>query len=81
LVNGLYTASLCIAIFSALSDGVFFSTDWKYLDVQLKEDLYQKLLASGIGYTAQIRGAPDSLKVVVCDLQSDHMGSKRIKTR
>jgi VWFA-related protein len=81
MVNGLYTASLCIAIFSALSDGVFFATDWKILDVQLKEDMYQQSLKSGIAYTTQIRGAPDALKTVVCDLQSDHMGSKRVNTR
>ena len=81
IVNGLYTASLCIAIFSALSDGVFFATDWKILDVQLKEDMYQQLLISGLTYTTQIRGAPDALKAVVCDLQSDHIGSKRVNTR
>jgi len=79
--NGLYTASLCVALFSALPDGVFFATDWKVLDVQLKGDAYPQTLKSGIAYTAQIRGAPDSLKAVVCDLQGDAMGSKRIRTR
>ena len=81
MVNGLYTASLCIALFSALSDGVFFATDWKILDVQLKEDMYKQVLNSGIAYSTQIRGAPDTLKAVVCDLQSGAIGSKRVKTR
>ena len=81
MANGLHTASLCIALFSALSDGVFFATDWKVVDVQLKEDEYQQTLKSGIAYTAQIRGAPDTLKAVVCDLQSDAIGSKRVRTR
>jgi VWFA-related protein len=81
MINGLYTASLCIALFSALSDGVFFATDWKILDVQMQEDMYRRVLTSGIVYTTQIRGAPDALKAVVCDQQSDAMGSKRVKTR
>jgi Ca-activated chloride channel family protein len=80
-VNGLQTASLCICVFLALSDGVFFSTEWKTLDVRLKEDAYQQVMKSGIVFSTQVRGAPEMLRVVVYDLQSDQLGTKWVKPR
>ena len=81
LSYGQLTARLCVAIFSALSDGVYFSTDWRVLDLQLTEDAYKQVLSSGITHSAWIRGSPSVIKVVACDLQADRLGSKKVTVR
>jgi len=78
-VNGRSTARLCVALFMALADGVYYATEWRNLDVQPKSETDPENASSTIPFLAQIRGSPSILKVVVCDLQGNRIGAKLVR--
>ena len=77
--NGRSTARLCVALFMALADGVYYATEWRNLDVQPKSETDPENASSAIPFLAQIRGAPSILKVVVYDLQGGRIGAKLVR--
>jgi Ca-activated chloride channel homolog len=75
---GLHAANLCIALFGSTADGICYSTDWKVLDLQLREEAYQRTVASGILHSASLRGAPRFITAVVYDMSNGKMGLQRL---
>jgi Ca-activated chloride channel family protein len=78
-VYGRQTARLCIVLFMAMDDGVYYGTEWRNLDIQPKGEVDQEMMKSGIPFLTQIRGSPTLMKVVVYDLQSNRMGSQLVR--
>ncbi len=78
-IYGRQTARLCIVLFLALDDGIYYGTEWRNLDVQPKGEVDQEMMNSGIPFLTQIRGSPTLLKVIVYDLESNRMGSKLVR--
>ncbi len=77
--NGaLHTAALCVAVFAASADGVYVSSAWKNTELRLWGDTFQRTLHSDIFVSISVRGSARFVTVVVYDLNSDRMGSRRV---
>jgi VWFA-related protein len=76
--DGIHAASLCIALFSASAEGICFGTDWRMLDLRLRDEMYQDVLKSGISYETSLIGSPRTVTAIVYDLNSGKMGIRRI---
>jgi hypothetical protein len=83
MVNDRHLSRLYVAVFYADSGGKFIGDNWKTLNLELPEDVYQRTLQSGIQVSSVIPAKVQNqiLKVIVYDTWGDKVGSKLIKTR
>jgi VWFA-related protein len=83
MVGTRHMGRLRIAIFYADAHKNHLGDNWTTMNMDMPEDSYQRLLQSGIQFSALIpQKAPNQiLKVVVYDTWNDKIGSKLVKTR
>jgi hypothetical protein len=81
-VGDRHVGRLTIAIFCTDPAGAYLGTDWKIMDLQLREDTYRRFLDSSIPFSSTIPlwVQRQVLKVVVYDEQSGSVGSKLVRT-
>jgi VWFA-related protein len=81
IVDPLHTGKLRIAVFYADAKQHYLGEEWKTLDLQLREDGYQRFRQSGIPCSIPIplKAQKGILKVVVYDMTTEQAGSKVIK--
>jgi hypothetical protein len=83
MVDDRHMGKLYISIFYADSNGNYLGGQWRTMNLDLLEEGYQRLMRSGIQYSAVIPGQAPSqlLKVIIYDTWSDKVGSKVVKVR
>jgi len=83
MVDLRHVTRLHIAIFYGDADGNHLGDNWKTVNLELPEDNYQRVMQSGIQYSATIpMKVPEQLvKVVVYDAVSDRVGAKLVKVK
>jgi VWFA-related protein len=82
-VNGVHQGKLSVTTFYGDSKGRYLGDAWEVLEMNLKEDTYQRVLKDGISFTYRIpMKVPDeSLKVVIYNYQTDKVGSEMIRVK
>ena len=78
---GLHSGMLCIALFSMSADGICFASDWKVMDLQLRDEAYQHMVAAGITYSTSLKGSARAVTAVVYDMTTDKMGIQRLTAK
>jgi VWFA-related protein len=83
MVGARHMGRLRIAIFYADAHKNHLGDNWTTMNMDMPEESYQRLLQSGIQFSALIpQKAPNQiLKVVVYDTWNDKVGSKLVRTR
>jgi VWFA-related protein len=82
-VDGVHQGKLSVTTFYGDSKGRYLGDSWEVLEMNLKEDTYQRVLKDGITFSYRIpMKAPDeSLKVVIYNYQTDKIGSEMIRVK
>jgi VWFA-related protein len=83
IVDGLHQGKLSVTTFFGDSRGRYLGDSWEILEMNLKEDTYQKAMKDGISFSYRVpMKAPDeSLKVVIYNYQNDRVGSEMIRVK
>ena len=78
-----HQGKLSVTVFYGDSRGRYLGDSWEVLEMNLKEDTFQKVMKEGIPFSFRIpMKAPDeSLKVVLYNIQTDKVGSQMIKAK
>jgi hypothetical protein len=74
---------LSVAVFYGDSRGRYLGDSWEVLEMNLKEDTFQKVMKEGIPFSFRIpmKAPGESLKVVLYNIQTDKVGSQMIKAK
>jgi len=83
MVGERHLGRLRIAIFYADASGKHLGDNWTTMNMDMPEGSYQRLLQSGIQFSALVpqKTANQILKVIIYDTWNDKVGSKLVKTR
>jgi hypothetical protein len=78
-----HQGKLSITIFYGDSRGHYLGDSWEILEMNLKEDTYQKVMREGIPFSFRIpmRAPDESMKVVLYNYRTDKVGSLMIKAK
>jgi len=82
-VNTRHQGKLAITAFYGNSRGRYLGDSWKTLEMNLKEETYQRVLKEGIPFSLRIpmQAPEESIKVVLYNYQNDKVGSVMIKAK
>jgi VWFA-related protein len=83
IVDGLHQGKLSVTTFFGDSRGRYLGDSWEILEMNLKEDTYQKAMKEGISfsYRVPLKVSNEALKVVIYSYQSDKVGSEMIRVK
>lgn len=78
-----HQGKLSITVFFGDSRGRYLGDIWETLEMNLKEDTYQKAIKDGIPFSFRVpmKAKDESLKVVLYNYQTDKVGSLMIKAK
>ncbi len=82
-VNGLHKGKLYVTIFSGDSKGRTLGDEWKTMEMNLREETYQRVLKEGIPFSLRLPllVPNQNLRVVVYSFGNDKVGSSFAKVR
>jgi hypothetical protein len=82
-VDGRHVGKLRVTIYYADDAGNYLGDVWKVLDLNLREETYQRFLQSGIPFSIMVplQARKQILKIIVYDTRSDKVGSKLLKIK
>ena len=81
VINGVHTGKLRATVFYADHAGNYLGEVWKTIELNLRDETYQRYLQSGIpvSITVPVKAPRQMIKVVVYDIGNDRLGSRLIK--
>jgi VWFA-related protein len=82
-IGDVHQGKLSVTTFYGDSGGRYLGDSWETLEMNLKEDTYQKVMKEGIPFSFRIpmKTHNESIKVVLYNYQIDKVGSRMIKAR
>ena len=82
-VNGVHKGKLYITFFYGDSKGRFLGDAWETMEMNLREETFQRVMKEGIPFSFLIprEVANESIKVVIYNYDSDKVGSLFVKAR
>jgi VWFA-related protein len=77
VVNGLHAGQIDVALFAFDAYGKTVAADIQRIDVNVGEDVYQKIVKDGVPYdrTMPVPSGPKIVRVVIYDFHADLLGS------